>query len=103
MLRRLCLRRLPSLVLALALSGTACAAEVLRVLSWPGYADADVVQAFEAHTGARVEVTLVDSDETLWQKVTAHDAADYDVFSARRRVPRVTKALTVARLMVSAR
>lgn len=81
MLRRLCLRRLPSLVLALALSGTACAAEVLRVLSWPGYADADVVQAFEAHTGARVEVTLVDSDETLWQKVTAHDAADYDVFA----------------------
>lgn len=31
------------------------------------------------------------------------EAADYDVFSARRRVPRVTKALTVARLMVSAR
>ena len=81
MLRRLCLHRLPWLVLALALSGTACATEVLRVLSWPGYADADVVQAFESRTGARVEVTLVDSDETLWQKVTAHDAGDYDVFA----------------------
>ena len=52
MLRRSSLHRLPWLVLvlvlvfALVLSGTAGAAEVLRVLSWPGYADPDVVQAF---------------------------------------------------------
>ncbi len=81
MLRRLCLHRLPWLVLVLALSGTACASEVLRVLSWPGYADADVVQAFEARTGARVEVTQVDSDEMLWQQLATNDAADYDVFA----------------------
>ena len=31
------------------------------------------------------------------------EAADYDVFSERRRVSRVTKAATVARLMASAR
>ena len=86
MLRRSSLHRLPWLVFALVLvlsgaAGAAGAAEVLRVLSWPGYADPDVVQAFEARTGARVEVTLVDSDETLWHKLTAHDATDYDVFA----------------------
>ena len=83
MLRRSSLHRIPWLVLvfALVLSGTAGAAEVLRVLSWPGYADADVVQAFEARTGARVEVTQVDSDETLWQKLATNGGADYDVFA----------------------
>lgn len=81
MLRHLRLHRLPWLVLALALCAPACAAEVLRVLSWPGYADADVVQAFEARTGAKVEVTMVDADETLWQRVATRDAADYDVFA----------------------
>lgn len=83
MLRRSSPHRLARLVLVflLALSGTACAAELLRVLSWPGYADADVVQAFEARTGARVEVTQVDSDETLWQKLGKDDAAGYDVFA----------------------
>ena len=82
MLRRLRLRRLPWLVLAVALCcGSAGAAEVLRVLSWPGYADADVVEAFEARTGAKVEVTVVDADETLWQRIVTRDGADYDVFA----------------------
>lgn len=75
------LHRLLSLVLSLALCGTACAADVLRVLGWPGYADADVVRAFEERTGARVEVTLVDSDEMLWDKVGANESTDYDVFA----------------------
>lgn len=81
MLRRLRLHRLPWLALAMALCGTAGAAEVLRVLAWPGYADADVVQAFEARTGAKVEVSVVDSDETLWRRIAGHDAAGHDVFA----------------------
>src|ERR1700683_3550253 len=32
--------------------------KVLRVLAWPGYADADVVKTFEARYHAQVEVTL---------------------------------------------
>jgi putative spermidine/putrescine transport system substrate-binding protein len=56
--------------------------KVLRVLAWPGYADADVVRAFEKRYHARVEVTLVDSDESLWSKM--HDGAEppFDVLAA---------------------
>ena len=75
------LRRMLGLVLGLALSAPVLATEVLRVLSWPGYADADVVKVFEQRTGARVEVTLVDADEMLWERVSTRDAADFDVFA----------------------
>jgi putative spermidine/putrescine transport system substrate-binding protein len=53
---------------------------VLRVLAWPGYAEAEVVQSFEREHGVRVEVTLVTSDATLWQKISAHNL-DFDVFA----------------------
>ena len=75
------LRRMLGLVLGLALSAPVLATEVLRVLSWPGYADADVVKVFEQRTGARVEVTLVDADEMLWERISTRDAADFDVFA----------------------
>ena len=55
---------------------------VLRVLAWPGYADSDVVKAFEARFNARVEVTLVDSDEALWDKMHAGGAPQFDVLAA---------------------
>lgn len=53
---------------------------VLRVLAWPGYAEAEVVQSFEREHGVRVEVTLVTSDVTLWQKISEHNG-DFDVFA----------------------
>lgn len=53
----------------------------LRVLAWPGYADADVVKAFEKRHGVRVELTVIDSDTTLWQKVSGNRGADFDVFA----------------------
>jgi putative spermidine/putrescine transport system substrate-binding protein len=56
-------------------------AEVLRVLAWPGYADADLVQEFEQRTGARVEVTTIDTDEALWQKINHKQGQDFDVFA----------------------
>lgn len=39
------------------------AADMLRVLAWPGYADPDAVKQFEKQMGVRVEVTQVDSDD----------------------------------------
>ena len=57
------------------------APEVLRVLSWPGYADADLVKVFEQRTGARVELTVIDSDEALWQKLSQNRTQDFDVFA----------------------
>lgn len=75
-------RRLPFLLLfALLLPALALAAETLRVLAWPGYADADVVKAFEQRTGARVEVSFIDTDDALWQKVGEARSVDFDVFA----------------------
>lgn len=57
-------------------------AESLRVLTWPGYADPDLVKIFEQRFGARVEVTFVASDDQLRQKLRSGDGADFDVFAA---------------------
>ena len=54
----------------------------LRVLAWPGYADPDVVQTFERRTGAKVEVSFIDSDDALWQRMNAQGGRDFDVFAA---------------------
>lgn len=64
--------RLRSLLLCLCtllctMAPASRAAEVLRVLAWPGYADPDIVKTFEKRTGSKVEVTYIDSDEVLWQ------------------------------------
>jgi putative spermidine/putrescine transport system substrate-binding protein len=67
---------------ALPLVGRATAGRNLRVLAWPGYADPDVVQAFERRTGAKVEVSFIDSDEALWQRMNAQGGRDFDVFAA---------------------
>jgi putative spermidine/putrescine transport system substrate-binding protein len=79
-------RLLRSLVLLVTfvLAGVALptsAAGVLRVLSWPGYADADLVKVFEQRTGSTVQITFVDSDDTLWQKINQNNAQDFDVFA----------------------
>jgi putative spermidine/putrescine transport system substrate-binding protein len=71
-----------SIALLLPGSGWATAgAPVLRVLAWPGYADADAVGVFEKRYGVRVELTVVDSDAVLWQKISGNRGADFDVFA----------------------
>ncbi|MGR3906430.1 extracellular solute-binding protein [Burkholderia sp. SR8] len=77
-------------VLALGLPGLSARAAspetisdtVLRVLAWPGYADTDVVNAFETHFHVRVEVTFVDSDEALWTRMHSASPPPYDVLAA---------------------
>lgn len=66
---------------ALGLVGYSQAGEVLRVLAWPGYADKDVVQQFEQRFNARVEVSIVDNDDALWQRMRANQGRDFDVFA----------------------
>ncbi len=63
-------------------AGAAAAGETLRVLAWPGYADDDVVRAFEKRFNVRVEVTLVSTDDALRDKLTGSQSGDYDVFAA---------------------
>lgn len=66
-----------------ALSSVAQAAPaVLRVLAWPGYADPDLVAAFEKRHGVRVEVTVVGSDDLLRSKLTDLQGPVYDVLAA---------------------
>lgn len=54
---------------------------LLRVLAWPGYAEPEVIKEFEAQTHTRVELTTVDTDEVLWQKITAPSGSGFDVFA----------------------
>lgn len=70
-----------ALLLAAVLPAFGVAGETLRVLAWPGYADPDVVKTFEQRTKSKVEVTVIDSDDLLWQKVSQNNAADFDVFA----------------------
>jgi putative spermidine/putrescine transport system substrate-binding protein len=70
-----------ALLLATLFSVATLAAETLRVLAWPGYADPDLVKVFEQRTGSKVEVTLIDSDDALWQKISHHKGQDFDVFA----------------------
>ncbi len=55
--------------------------ETLRVLAWPGYADSDLVQEFEREQGVKVEVSFVNSDDELWDRISANLGADFDVFA----------------------
>lgn len=57
------------------------AAETLRVLAWPGYAEPDVVKVFEQRTQVKVDVTTIDTDEALWQKIGRNKGRDFDVFA----------------------
>jgi putative spermidine/putrescine transport system substrate-binding protein len=73
---------LAAVLCCLAACLPAQAVETLRVLTWPGYADADLVKRFEQQRGVRVEVSFVGSDEALRQKLSANEAGDFDVFAA---------------------
>ena len=73
--------RLFAVLFVAGFSVSAGAGETLRVLAWPGYADADLVNVFEQRTGVKVEVTLIDTDEALWQKVSHNKGQDFDVFA----------------------
>jgi putative spermidine/putrescine transport system substrate-binding protein len=70
-----------AVLLVLSLAAGVHAQDTLRVLTWPGYADPDLVRAFEQRTGSKVEVTFIDSDEVMWQKLSKNKANDFDVFA----------------------
>lgn len=73
---------LGAIVVMMAGTSALAAETVLRVLSWPGYADADVVAAFERRSGAKVRITLIGSDDHLRERMRARDGGDFDVVAA---------------------
>jgi putative spermidine/putrescine transport system substrate-binding protein len=80
--RRSVLLQWLALVALLGMPHAALAVETLRILTWPGYADADLVKDFERQHDVRVEVTLVGNDEALREKMAAGQGAHFDVFAA---------------------
>ncbi|MBP8184929.1 MAG: extracellular solute-binding protein [Pseudomonas sp.] len=58
------------------------AKETLRILTWPGYADSDLVAEFAQRYDVHVEVTLIDNDDVLRAKMARGQGADFDVFAA---------------------
>ena len=75
-------RWLAAAVLCLGCMLSAQAVETLRVLTWPGYADPDLVKRFEQENQVRVEVSYVSSDEALRKHLSANGSANFDVFAA---------------------
>lgn len=75
---------------------------LLRVLAWPGYADADVVKQFETRFHATVQVTFVDSDETLWEQMHRSSPPSFDVLAANTaEIQRYAKDNLLASLDIS--
>lgn len=74
--------RIFSLLLMLVIfPASALAEETLRILAWPGYAAPDLVQAFEQRYQVRVEVTLIGSDDDMWERLSAGHGKSFDVFA----------------------
>jgi putative spermidine/putrescine transport system substrate-binding protein len=71
-----------ALFLGLVLVWPARAEEVLRVLAWPGYAEPELVKAFEVLHHVRVQLSFVSSDESLRKQVQANQGGDFDVVAA---------------------
>lgn len=67
---------------ALLFASPTFAAEKLRILAWPGYADTDWVRLFEEQHDARVEVTFVGSDDELRRKFMAEQGKHFDLVAA---------------------
>jgi putative spermidine/putrescine transport system substrate-binding protein len=81
-IRKISSMRFYSLLLMLAFfPGSVLAEETLRVLAWPGYADPDLVQAFEQRYKVKVEVTLISSDDAMWERLSTRQGGDFDVFA----------------------
>ena len=63
---------------ALMIAGSAQAAEKLRLLTWSGYAPADVIEQFKNETGIEVEVTTSNNEEII-SKLRATQGAGFDI------------------------
>jgi putative spermidine/putrescine transport system substrate-binding protein len=74
-------RQLFIFMLLVSNSVSVLAQETLHILAWPGYADADLVQTFEKRYNVKVEVTLIDSDDNMWKRMTEGDDVNFDVFA----------------------
>ena len=57
------------------------ATDKLRIITWHGYADADWVAEFERRHSTQVDVSFIESDDELWDKLSKNHGDNYDVFA----------------------
>ena len=69
------------LLIACLHTADALARDRLRIIAWEGYADKDIVSAFEQRYGVDVDVVVVNTDDEMWEKINRNNAEDYDVFA----------------------
>jgi len=81
LLKKLRLRGYVFITFFLLIPSLALAEETLRVLTWPGYADDDIAQAFEQRHDVKVEVTYITSDDDLWDQISKDSGSHFDVFA----------------------
>ena len=53
--------------------------QVVNILSWEGYIDADTIAAFESETGIKVIWSPMDSIDSMLLKITEGGGSDYDL------------------------
>ncbi len=58
------------------------ASETVNLYTWEGYVPADVIEKFTAETGIKVNYTNFSSNEEMYAKLKAVNAAEYDVVIA---------------------
>lgn len=68
-----------ALLLVVSFGLAALAGEVLRILTWEGYAPPELVNKFEKETGIRVEVAYVGDNNALIAKLAATRGTGYDL------------------------
>ncbi len=53
----------------------------LRILAWEGYADPEIQRQFEARTHINIDVTVVYSDDELWNRANNNKGRPYDLIA----------------------
>lgn len=72
--------------LTLLAAWPAAGQDVLRVLAWPGYTEPEQVRLFEKQHDVKVEISYVDDDDELWQRVKRNHGHNFDVVALNTAV-----------------
>ena len=66
------------LIVMVVFTGSAMAADTLKILTWKGYAPQELVDKFEKETGVKVELTFSNNEEMI-AKLRATRGAGFDL------------------------
>jgi putative spermidine/putrescine transport system substrate-binding protein len=68
------------LVLSIS-AAMASAKEVLRILTWPGYAEPEQVKLFEKRFDVTLDISYVGADDELWQRASRNQGRNFDLIA----------------------